>query len=315
MMWPNHQHLQLYVRNVIAEQELGRDGWSFARQFKRQGEHLSFAERESLLARNYQVFFGGGSEILCPSRALYVRDYIRVHLESSMIKPRVDFYPWVDLVDEMKAEKKRILLFGFGSLINPESAAYNLSKRKGPALAFGLKRVFNYYDDQIDQCILGMPTRGYQHERAKLNAVASEDPFHPINGVLYEVDVEELIRLRPRERGYDLVKLHVVDYIDALDVHCMEPKITEAWALRATQKAQVSTDYVPDINYLNVCAEGVRPYGSEFARLFLNTTYLADGKTPLQGWLFDRIYDLARSSTTVDRHKNNIKQSTGHFTS
>jgi hypothetical protein len=299
MKWPDQQHLQLYLQAIVAEQQLGSSVWTLPDQFSRVGKHLSFQERESLLVRVHEIFFGQGSRVLCPQRTLFVSNYLRSYLESFEPQPCLCLYPWKELADQLRKEKRTILLFGFGSLVNPESASYHLSRRRGPALAFGLKRIFNYYDEQLEQCILGRPAAGYSHERAKLNAIATEDKAHPINGILYEVDVEDLERLRPRERGYDLEKLHVVDYIDALDVHCTEPRILEAYCLRATREAQVSESYVPDINYLNVCAEGVRPYGSEFARLFLDTTYLADRTTSLEKWLLDRIYDVARSSDEI----------------
>lgn len=283
-----------FLQAVTAQHGLAEPCWELSSQFERSGSPLTFEEREALLVRSHHVFVGQGSEFLCPERAHYLCEYVKKEKGTLALEEEFHAYPWYDLEEELRADPgRRIQLFGFGSLVNPQSASYNLRRRVGPAIAFGLKRVFNYQDHFLHSCNVGCPAPGYPHEQAKLNAALADDPTHLINGIIYEVDAEDLVRLRPRERGYDLEKLHVVDYIDAQDPHCKRPRIIETYFLRATSDHQTSTRNLPDINYLNVCAEGVRPYGSAFARLFLDTTYLSDGTTPLSHWLMSQIRDLA----------------------
>jgi hypothetical protein len=93
--------------------------------------------------------------------------------------------------------------------------------------------VFNYHDHFLETCITGCPVPGNWHEQAKLNAKIAEDPTHMINGIIYEVDVDDLVRLRPRERGYDLERIYVIDYADALDCECCRPQIRETYFRRA----------------------------------------------------------------------------------
>ncbi|MEM8737462.1 MAG: hypothetical protein AAGG38_03150 [Planctomycetota bacterium] len=52
-------------------------------------------------------------------------------------------------------------------------------------------------------------------------------------------------------------------------------------------KGNVYIDHTVEPNppYLDLCREGARITGEAFERCFLNTSWLADGKTPLRHWM------------------------------
>jgi len=285
-----------YLRQAVRFWNVDEKAWHLEGQFQRSGCPLSWAEREQLLLRSHHLLCDSSSHALDTQRVHYLREYLFQHAAKEQKGRHLSLYPWEDLEDHLRKTGGTIKLFGFGSLINAQSASYNICKRRGPAIAFGLKRIFNYKDHYLESCNIGCPNENCMQEQAKLNAADTKDPNHMINGILYDITAEDLNSLRPRERGYDLERLYVVDHYDALDESCTTPRVYEAYLLRARNENQVSYENVPDINYLNVCLEGARSFGKPFLKLFFDTTYLCDGVTPMKDWLINNVRELASTS-------------------
>lgn len=106
------------------------------------------------------------------------------------------------------AQKETIGVFGYGSLVLPESVAMTLGRVPAAAPAalrewrrrfsiarnnFTCEKTFECEDGRRPQWILG------------LNVERGEDPAGPVNGVVVELTEAELDRLDVREMRYDRV--------------------------------------------------------------------------------------------------------------
>ncbi len=170
----------------------------------------------------------------------------------------------------------KILIFAYGSLINPESAQRSISQEgldtATPVVAYHLVRVFDYSgnSEAID--------------RAMLNVHATDNPSDIVNGVLYSLDKNDLEKLIYRENGYDLIPVIVEPWPQ-------NPKgeFAIAYTFSAPKeprggKIYTASDIQPNPKYYTTVENGVKKYGSDFLNLWLETTYLSDGKTPVKYW-------------------------------
>lgn len=182
----------------------------------------------------------------------------------------------------------KVLLFGYGSLMNKQSASCNIKSEAiatmEPAIAFGVKRIFNYQAKKTDHWGLDLDRK----EKAMLNLVPSWDIKSAINGVVIEIDQEDLASLIKREVGYDLVPILVASWNSIIgeDPHI---DIKVAYTFVAPHEARegvlyTSTQYYPVTNYLLAVQEGAYDYGSLFFDFWNTTTFLADGKTTIKDW-------------------------------
>ena len=183
----------------------------------------------------------------------------------------------------------KVLLFGYGSLMNKVSAARSMKaeavESMEPAIAFGVKRLFNYK-------VTNHPSRwGVEQnrkERAMLNIAQTLNIGYMANGVVLEVDAEDLTKLVSRETGYDLVPILVASWNEVMNQN-PEIEIRIAYTFVAVNElrnntAYTSTEYYPILGYLHAVQEASQTYGQEFAAFWNATTYLADGTTPIEGW-------------------------------
>lgn len=187
--------------------------------------------------------------------------------------------------------KGKVLLFGYGSLMNKSSAggSSNAAGRPTikpgsvntmvPAIAFGVKRLFNYED-----------RKGYYNEfekqRAYLN-LARSDPHAVINGITLEVDQEDLKNLVKREVGYDLVPILVASWQDAAAENPLT-QIQVAYTFMASSEPREGIIYTNRAIYpISFYARHVRlaaaAYGPVFLKMYEETTYFADGITKIAG--------------------------------
>lgn len=182
----------------------------------------------------------------------------------------------------------KVLVFGYGSLMNKVSAARSMKPEAvdsmEPALAFGVKRLFNY--KVTDPSRWGAQQN--RKERAMLNLAQTLNIGYMANGVVLEVDAEDLTSLVSRETGYDLVPILVASWKDVMNQN-PEIEIRVAYTFVAVNElrnntAYTSTEYYPVIGYLHAVQEASQAYGPEFAAFWNATTYLADGTTPIEGW-------------------------------
>lgn len=186
-------------------------------------------------------------------------------------------------------QQTKIYIFAYGSLLNKQSAAKALSpeamKTHRPAIAFGLKRIFNRYIPK--ETHWGEQLR--PNDKAMLNVFQTSNYQDIINGVVIEVGQEDLQNLIKREEGYDLVPIPVTYWVDALDSNNHDPSIFFAYTFISPEKAVKGIHYTKkDINpikgYALASQEGASQYGDQFFKLWIETTFLADKKTPFKIW-------------------------------
>lgn len=182
----------------------------------------------------------------------------------------------------------KVLVFGYGSLMNKLSAGRSMKaeavESMEPAIAFGVKRLFNY--KVTDPSRWG--SKQNRKEKAMLNIAQTLNLGYMANGVILEVDAEDLSKLVSRETGYDLVPIPVASWNEVMSQN-PEVEIRVAYTFVAVNElrnntAYTSTEYYPVLGYLHAVQEASEAYGPEFAEFWNATTYLADGTTPVEGW-------------------------------
>jgi hypothetical protein len=193
--------------------------------------------------------------------------------------PRTFKYPWEDFekrIHELEAE--RVYLVGYGSLLNPRSAARSVrntpSNGHPPVVALGARRVFNYrMPDAIFEQYGAEPG---ERDRAALNAEPA--PAGVINGRLIEFAVSDLPNLRAREIAYDLQPVTCLswnkpnaDPFTALVLCCNY----EFWE----GKRYVDNSLTPYEPYYQLCRTGAEMVSPAFLQLYLKTCFLADRST------------------------------------
>lgn len=192
-------------------------------------------------------------------------------------------YPWAGLKEELEESGRNSFpLIVYGSLINVESASLTLARLgpRRPTLMFGAQRLFNYAIS-VDNPRYGAP--GDARESAALNVRVTGDIEDHFNGLLMNIALDDIEATRQREVGYDLVSLPSIfmDDPDALPFM--------GWALRcplisANGVRQVDDSLLPHRIYYKVCRDGSASLGDAFLQTWLETTYLADGKTLAREW-------------------------------
>jgi hypothetical protein len=114
------------------------------------------------------------------------------------------------------ATGSRVALFGYGSLVSPESAAVTLGRpvpAPVPAQLTGWRRRWSQCRDNlvVEKTFARRDDGTTPRHILGLNIEPSEDTA-PLNGALLEVTEEELYRLDGRELRYDRVE--VTDHVD-----------------------------------------------------------------------------------------------------
>lgn len=192
-------------------------------------------------------------------------------------------YPWHLLEEELESKNmKEILLFTYGSLLNKKSALNTITEEKyneaRPALAFGIKRLFNYYmPDEVAQRDMYKTVKNIQ-DFSVLNVQFTGMINNYCNGLVISVAVEDLENLRLREIGYDLVQTKCF-YLKEKSWETRPVFVLSCEHKLYKEKWLTKDDQPPHENYLNVCKEGAKQFGNEFYSMWMDTTYLGDGNT------------------------------------
>jgi len=174
---------------------------------------------------------------------------------------------------------KKVLLFGYGSLVDPLSASRTVSIKslntRKPAVAYGVKRIF-HRDVPFDAAShWGVPQNSMA--RGMLNLVFTSAPEHAVNGVVMQIDIEELESLARREVGYDLVPVPCHDWEGC--------KFYFAYACMAPNHSPyIHPSILPRPGYYELTMKAPLEYGLCFYNFWLNTTYLADETTTIREW-------------------------------
>jgi cation transport regulator ChaC len=182
----------------------------------------------------------------------------------------------------------KVLVFGYGSLINRASLARSVKQpavdTMQPAIAFGVKRIFNYKAKHVVNWGENLDRK----EKAMLNLVQTLNIATTANGVTVEVDADDLANLVKRETGYDLVPILVASWDDVIGQN-PQVKIQVAYTFVAAHELRnhidyTSTEFYPVREYLHAIQCASRRFGDDFAKMWDATTYLADGTTKVRDW-------------------------------
>lgn len=182
----------------------------------------------------------------------------------------------------------KVLLFGYGSLINVVSAARSVSpeaiQSMKPVVAFGLKRIFNYKASNVSRWGPDLN----ENEKAMLNVEPKTTYNHIINGIVMEVGPEDLAQLIQRETGYDLVPVLVADWDEVISQNrSVNIKIAYTFLVPDELRNGIDytqTKYCPVRGYLHLVQEGAAVFGPQFLDFWNATTYLSNGTTPITEW-------------------------------
>jgi hypothetical protein len=215
-----------------------------------------------------------------------IETFERLQSELGHIDAKSFIYPWPDLEEAVaKAPGHTLLLVGYGSLMNRDSAARTIKGNpipgNPPVLALGARRVFNYLIPQRRLKSYGKVCD--KRERAALNVDYTRSPSHALNGRLLAVKVSDLAALREREFGYDLRPVPCVRWGN-WDAAPFVAYVLVAPAGVPAGKKVIDNNALPNPAYARLCRAGARAVSEDFLRLYLHTTYLADRKTTLAEW-------------------------------
>jgi cation transport regulator ChaC len=191
-------------------------------------------------------------------------------------------YPWYFIEEDLEKENNEtILIFTYGSLLNEESALKSLSpkivKESKRAIAFGIKRIFNYFmPDEVAERSL-YATEINPNEFSVLNAEFTGLPYDFCNGLIMNVPAAEIANLRKREIGYDLVQTSCIYWDDkewetrpVFVLSCEHKLFKGKWLTKS--------DLPPHPNYLQTCLKGAQSLGDDFYEFWCRTTYQGNGK-------------------------------------
>ena len=199
-------------------------------------------------------------------------------------------YPWSGLEAQLAQEPDgRLLLIGYGSLMNLQSAAETIEGVNEtdfyPVVCVGAKRLFNYRipDDVLKELAeLGGPAQ--PHELAALNVIPTGRAADLFNGRVVPVAAADLPALRQREYGYHLRSVTCLRW-DAWESEPFAAAVLAAEDPVINGRQVIDNTLDPNPAYAGIVDAGATAVSEPFHELFLDTTFLADGKTTLQQWL------------------------------
>jgi len=193
---------------------------------------------------------------------------------------------WQELEDRLnKQQDASFLLIGFGSLVHKDfSYQPNVNV---PGVVFGVKRIYNLKHPNPASTIMGLPAYEYEQEELRLNTILTNNQYDIANGLLlrFKVGTDEYEHLKKRECKYVLVPTKVVLYESLLKG---EPICVDAYILSGDVGVE-GLGLEPHVIYNSIVMDGMKDIqiqGSPgFVPLFLDTTYLSDGKTTIRHWI------------------------------
>jgi len=201
-------------------------------------------------------------------------------------------YPWNNLESELKSKgEDKILLFGYGSLLNKLSAQRTIKKGAveglKPMIAFGVKRILDY---NMPEAVKKRSHYELPKDNPKaiglFNSRYTGSLTNSINGAIIEVDLEDIEKLREREVGYDLRPIVCMPWNDNDEY---KGNFLHAYALGCSGrlwKGQMLSDntLLPHQGYYDLCRHGAATISVKFLEYFLDTSFLADGITTAREW-------------------------------
>lgn len=162
---------------------------------------------------------------------------------------------------------KKIKIFGFGSLLSEQSLLGTVPSAVNiiPCKLYGFIRIFNAKSSRY--------CNSSGKYAAALNIEKSEYNQY-LNGICFEMSLEELSFLKQREQGYEIIKVSLIDY---------KNNEFSAFTFRYPH-FEADYDFLenskPQQDYLNLCLSGAESFGEYFFEEFLETTFI--GKKTLK---------------------------------
>lgn len=103
-----------------------------------------------------------------------------------------------------------------------------------------------------------------------------------MNGVAIRLPLSDLEALLEREVGYHLVPTVILGWDDYLNNRC---SYEVGYILKASPGTlYVNSEVLPRPGYYEVTRNAAEQYGSLFQQVWMETTFLADGVTPIAVW-------------------------------
>ena len=185
-------------------------------------------------------------------------------------------YPW----KEFLKNRECFNIFGYGSLINQYSSqqAINNLNELIPVMGYGIKRILNYDPDENvrSRAIYHDADRGEEYFGA-FNIEYTGKDEDKANGVMRVVEKADFENLVTREVGYSLVKIKCQLFGKS------DSKFIEAYTLVAplvyNGRQLVNNALLPNVPYYKVCREGAAEVSEKFLEVWLNTSFLGDGRS------------------------------------
>jgi len=168
-------------------------------------------------------------------------------------------------------------IVGYGTLLYRKSVGDTIgdSARKKvyhPVIVKGFKRVFNLLPSHYEPSfrISDRPV-----ERAAANIISCEDAS--FNGLAFEVDDNELAEIDRRETHYDRIETVIYDFTS-------RKAFGNGFVYAANKARAILTDdanFLPDWIDISWARTGAYSIGHDFGVMYDETTFLADGHTPV----------------------------------
>jgi tetratricopeptide (TPR) repeat protein len=197
-------------------------------------------------------------------------------------------YPWLDIEDYLESQGEDALrLFGYGSLINEESAARTVSvdaDGRLATIAFGVLRLLDYDlpPEFRHRSHYSVPI-GEPRARGLFNVRFTGSVTDCANGVMFSVRKEDIQALREREVGYDLRPVVCVPWDDVGSSPFLA-YVLGASGRRWNNHQLSNSSLKPNRKYFDVCRRGAAGFSVDFLDFFLKSSFLADGETTTAEW-------------------------------
>lgn len=158
-----------------------------------------------------------------------------------------------------------IRIFGYGSLINEDSLRKTIPNARNifPVVVEGFTRIFNH----------ASPTRFDTERKIPVSVLNIEKSDHnsKINGICFDVPMDEFENLKKRESNYELESLEVRDYSNPekkYNAYVFNTKSSQYYGYLSNSEEQDK--------YLSICLEGCKDISEEFLEEFKETTFIGD---------------------------------------
>ncbi|WP_201456967.1 gamma-glutamylcyclotransferase family protein [Chlamydia sp. 17-3921] len=182
---------------------------------------------------------------------------------------------WKEIHENLKLQGDTVPIAVYGSLMSPSSAAHTLANFKTmPVWLYGYTRFFN-----LDQGFWRKSFHSINGARNRGVLSLVKDQTKRCNAIILEMSEEDFVAARKREECYRLVPVKVCSYP-------YEESCSLAYVFVA-EEVFCSKDILPLKEYYYLVwsavssTEAKEAYGKDFAKDFLETSFLANGDSVL----------------------------------